>query len=268
MSSRKPMFFTVVATLLLFSAQSHAAAYLGVVLGQRSDDAKGAVIADVHDGSPAAKAKLAVGDVIVTVNDTNIKDASALVVKMRSLKAGDEVKFKIRRDGEEKTLTVKLGKRPESGLVSGGVLGGRSPAIGSEAKRPDEPAKKEKPRAQLKGQAAVQILAPSLAATRARIYDTINLLELQSSRRKSSYRMNKPVRSSRCFKKRKQPGERLLSHCSTGQKIVRRSLPRLQLRRAKPSRKSKRSETRADDPDRADCHPTPRAECTKQPGNR
>jgi hypothetical protein len=55
MYCRKPMYFMVLAILFAFSAKSYAVAYLGVVLGQPSDDTKGAVVANVIDGSPAVE---------------------------------------------------------------------------------------------------------------------------------------------------------------------------------------------------------------------
>ena len=113
MYRRKPMYLAVFIILFALSAKAYAVPYLGVVLRQPSDCEYGAAIEEVIDGSPAAKAKLAEGDIVVVVNGTNITSAGSLFGTILSLKAGDEIKVKIRRDGEKKTLTVTLGERPK-----------------------------------------------------------------------------------------------------------------------------------------------------------
>jgi serine protease Do len=72
----------------------------------------GALVAQVMDNSPAAKAGLKVGDVIVEFNGTKIIDSSKLPPLVGRAKIGDEADIKVIRDGKEKTLTVKIGELP------------------------------------------------------------------------------------------------------------------------------------------------------------
>jgi serine protease Do len=64
-------------------------------------------------GSPAAKAGLVEGDVILKVDGTKITDESALTTIIRSKKIGDKVTMTILRQGKEKTLTLELGEYPQ-----------------------------------------------------------------------------------------------------------------------------------------------------------
>ncbi len=52
-------------------------------------DQKGAIIADVVDNSPAARAGFAQGDVVVSLNGTAIADSKALTRQVASVRAGD-----------------------------------------------------------------------------------------------------------------------------------------------------------------------------------
>lgn len=86
-------------------------AYLGVQLATPKDG-EGAEIARVFDGAPAAKAGLKEGDRIVAVNGKEVEDAEDLTALVGRLSAGDEAKIIVmRRDGDEQTITVTLGRR-------------------------------------------------------------------------------------------------------------------------------------------------------------
>jgi putative serine protease PepD len=100
----------VVSQLRATGKVSHA--YLGVQTG----DAKGAgaQVGAVTAGGPADKAGLQVGDVITSLGGDTVEDASALSSLVDEHKPGDSVEVKVARNGETKTLTVKLGQRPTS----------------------------------------------------------------------------------------------------------------------------------------------------------
>ena len=66
----------------------------------------GAVVADVPSGTPADKAGLKKGDLIVGIDDYIVHDAISLIVLIRSHQPGDAVTLRVRRDGE--TLTVRI----------------------------------------------------------------------------------------------------------------------------------------------------------------
>jgi serine protease Do len=83
-------------------------------------DAKGALIDDVQQGAPAAKAGLKGGDLVLAVGDEEIKDARELARKIAGMAPGKQLSLKIRRDGAEQTLTVTTAAYPnEEAKVAG-----------------------------------------------------------------------------------------------------------------------------------------------------
>lgn len=82
-------------------------------LGARLADAEGGVaLTGIAPDSPAGKAGLKDGDVVVSVGGDAVATTGALAGKLRGSGAGDVVEFEIVRGGEKKTLTVTLGVRP------------------------------------------------------------------------------------------------------------------------------------------------------------
>ena len=86
-------------------------AFLGVRIGD-AEAGGGAVIVDVTEGQPAAKAGLEQGDVITRVDDTRIESGSDLTAAIRSHQPGDKVTITYTRDGDRKTADVTLGELP------------------------------------------------------------------------------------------------------------------------------------------------------------
>ena len=82
--------------------------FIGVGL---EDSDAGLKVTRVVEGSPAEKAGLKDGDLILKMGDKDVKNQSDLQEIVGKHKIGDEVKFVVKRNGEEKELTVKLGKR-------------------------------------------------------------------------------------------------------------------------------------------------------------
>jgi serine protease Do len=76
-------------------------------------EARGAVIAQITDGSPAEKAGLKPEDVVLSVDDVLIQDQSDLSRYVAGKAPGVTVKLKILRDGTEKVVPVTLGTFPE-----------------------------------------------------------------------------------------------------------------------------------------------------------
>jgi serine protease Do len=72
----------------------------------------GALVAEPQKDSPAAKAGIEAGDVIVSVDGEPVHDARDLARKISSMAPGTEVKLGIVRKGSEKTISVKLGELP------------------------------------------------------------------------------------------------------------------------------------------------------------
>ena len=74
---------------------------------------QGALVADVQADSPAAKAGIKSGDVVMAVNGTRIKDARELSRRVSLIAPGTTVKLTIMREGKERTVDVVLTKLPE-----------------------------------------------------------------------------------------------------------------------------------------------------------
>ncbi|HDQ93353.1 MAG TPA: PDZ domain-containing protein, partial [Synergistetes bacterium] len=72
----------------------------------------GAVVSDVVKGSPAEKAGISRGDVIIEMNGKKIVDHRDVVVGVRQQLAGQKVEIKILRRGVEKKINVTLGNVP------------------------------------------------------------------------------------------------------------------------------------------------------------
>lgn len=95
------------------SAQTEGQAYLGVVL---TDTENGAQVSQVYVGGPAQKAGLKKGDILKKVNGTAVSNAANVVTEVGKAKPGDKVSLAISRDGQESTIVVTAGTRPEQRL--------------------------------------------------------------------------------------------------------------------------------------------------------
>ena len=82
---------------------------LGITYDSESTAAK---IAEIASASAAAKADLAVGDVIVKFNDNTVAQASDISDMLTSYSAGETVKLLVRREGETLSVDVKLAAKP------------------------------------------------------------------------------------------------------------------------------------------------------------
>jgi S1-C subfamily serine protease len=79
------------------------------------------VVRQVFPDSPAAKAGMKEGDVIAKVGDRDVKDYDALVNFLATHKPGDKVTFQVKRDGQERSVTVTLATRQAAFGEPGGV---------------------------------------------------------------------------------------------------------------------------------------------------
>jgi len=75
-------------------------------------DAKGALVAEPQEGSPATIAGIQSGDAILTVDGKTIEDARNLSQVIGGYAPDTTVKLGIWRDGKNETVEVKLGKMP------------------------------------------------------------------------------------------------------------------------------------------------------------
>ena len=96
--------------------------FLGIALQPLSDElAKafniesdtGALVAEVTSKSPAEKAGVVAGDVVVSVNGKKVEGPRELQLLVAGIAPGTKVDVKLIRDGKEKSVTVELGERPD-----------------------------------------------------------------------------------------------------------------------------------------------------------
>lgn len=84
--------------------------YVGTI-PDYSEQVEGFKIAGVNDGSPAEKAGLQAGDIIIKFGDKPVKNVYDYMYAMQGYKPGDEVEVIVLRKGQEVKTTVKLGSR-------------------------------------------------------------------------------------------------------------------------------------------------------------
>jgi hypothetical protein len=86
-------------------------AYFGSIPDFGGEEGKGVKFADVSPGSPAAKAGLKAGDVLVRFGDKPITNLYDFTYALRAHKPGDVVVVKVLRDSQPVTASVTLGQR-------------------------------------------------------------------------------------------------------------------------------------------------------------
>ena len=106
--------------------------YLGVNLREiDTDRAKelrlreeaGVEITRIEDDSPAAKAGLKPGDVVLAYNGTRVEGMEQFSRFVRETPPGRDVKLLISRDGNSQTITARIGARKTAPFAAGGVSG-------------------------------------------------------------------------------------------------------------------------------------------------
>ncbi len=87
-------------------------------------DAKGAIVANVVENSPAERAGFQQGDVVTSVNGEDIDDQRDLTRRVGNLAAGDTATFVILRGGQQQTLTANIERRDEEQVASAATVPG------------------------------------------------------------------------------------------------------------------------------------------------
>ncbi len=103
------------------SAQDEPQAWLGVYTQTLTPelreglgyDGEGALVSRVVPDSPAKRAGLEQGDVIVGINTTTVTTSAGLARAVRAAGVGKTISLRIVRNGERRTLSPKLLARPE-----------------------------------------------------------------------------------------------------------------------------------------------------------
>ena len=87
--------------------------YLGVSVDRREDGGQGAVITSVQPNSPASRAEIREGDVVLSVDGEPIDGQAGLVAAIRDCEPGQVVEIQLSRDGERVTVTATLEARAD-----------------------------------------------------------------------------------------------------------------------------------------------------------
>ncbi|MGW5160763.1 S1C family serine protease [Nonomuraea wenchangensis] len=85
---------------------SHA--FLGVSVTDATGDVPGALIRQVTEGSPAAKAGLKQGDLITKIGNTPVDGGDTVVGQVRGFTVGQQVRITYLRDGKENVVTATM----------------------------------------------------------------------------------------------------------------------------------------------------------------
>ncbi|WP_373503872.1 Do family serine endopeptidase [Aestuariivirga sp.] len=91
-------------------------------------DAKGAIVADVTDESPALAAGIKQGDTILKMGDKDISDSRDLARKVAQIKPGQSVPMTLVRDGKTMELSVEIGTMPSEPKMASSDKGDKSDA--------------------------------------------------------------------------------------------------------------------------------------------
>jgi len=81
-------------------------------------DGAGVIISRVHEGSPAAKAGMQRGDVILDIDDKPVKNSDALIKAVLTHRVGDSVKVAVLREGKRKIIKVTTETMPDDTTVA------------------------------------------------------------------------------------------------------------------------------------------------------
>ncbi|MFQ6048530.1 MAG: Do family serine endopeptidase [Phycisphaerae bacterium] len=97
--------------------------YLGVAIrdlepgeGRRVfglEEDRGVLVQGVGEDTPAARAGIKEGDVILQMGDQPVENSTALQNRVEFTRPGTKVRFKILREGKRRTVEVEVGEQPE-----------------------------------------------------------------------------------------------------------------------------------------------------------
>ncbi len=91
----------------------------GLAEGFKLPDQNGALVSDVEPDTPAQKAGIKSGDVIIEINGKKINDANSLRLMVSEMAPGTSVTVKLIRNGQEKTVAFALAELPDKAAGNG-----------------------------------------------------------------------------------------------------------------------------------------------------
>ena len=80
---------------------------------------KGVLITQIERGSPADKAGVKLGDVLVSVNGRPVGDSLTMLNLVAALRPGEQAQLRVARNEEETDLAVTIGRRPRPKQAKG-----------------------------------------------------------------------------------------------------------------------------------------------------
>jgi S1-C subfamily serine protease len=86
-------------------------AWFGSIPDMAGGPAKGVLFSGVSTGSPAEKAGLKAGDVLVRIGDNEITDLQAMTDVLRTFRPGDSTTVVVLRDGQELSVPLTFAAR-------------------------------------------------------------------------------------------------------------------------------------------------------------
>jgi serine protease Do len=92
-------------------------------LGAKAPE-KGAIVGQVQSGSPAQRAGVKEGDVIIKVDGVPVDSSNAVQKTILSKKIGQKIQLAVWRDGKEQQLATTTGEMPSEGQESQSVTSG------------------------------------------------------------------------------------------------------------------------------------------------
>jgi serine protease Do len=118
--------------------------WIGVQIQPVTDDmadslglqkAEGALVAEPQAGSPAVKAGIKAGDVIIAVDGKTVKDARDLAKRIGAMAPGSSIKLEIVRDGKPQAFSLTLGELPKEQRQARAAPEDREQSAGTELPR-------------------------------------------------------------------------------------------------------------------------------------
>jgi serine protease Do len=109
--------------------------WLGVVIQDMDEElaksfglekARGALISEIAEKSPAAEGGLQKGDVIVQLDGAEVNNVSELRNKVALIAPGTKIDMLVIRDGQKKTVKIAIGEQPAEMAQPAGSNGGES----------------------------------------------------------------------------------------------------------------------------------------------
>jgi serine protease Do len=147
---------------------------------------KGALVTEVYGGSPAAKAGLMRGDVIIEYNGEKIEDPQDLSLNVGNTKPNTEAKIRVLRGGKEQEFSINIGEQqasvsPREMPERGEAAPGKSDSLGLVVRTitPQDAQELEVP-ANFRG-IVVQRVEPDSAAQRAGVNSGDVVLEINDT---------------------------------------------------------------------------------------